>query len=151
MAGLDNLDLLFVGWAFFFQVALLLHFALRKYRFALAIRYGPLIYALGVPAAAVSVILLVGGKPASFWLAGFICLLWAFFGFTVDYLTSVQWREPARWPIMIPYLILYLAAIMFYWWPLALFSRGLWFAYALLFVLSTWLNISSHSRTDRPS
>lgn len=148
MAGLDNLDLLFIGWAFFLQLALLLHFALRKWRFGVAIRYGPLVYALGIPSAVVSLLLLVGGKSISFLLAGFVCLIWAIYGYSADYLLRVQWRDPVRWPILIPYLILYLTTIMFYWWPLALFSRGLWFAYALLFVLSSWLNISSHSGPD---
>jgi hypothetical protein len=30
MLGLDNLDTLFVIWAFFFQAALIIHFVLRK-------------------------------------------------------------------------------------------------------------------------
>jgi hypothetical protein len=34
--------------------------------------------------------------------------------------------------------------VMFYWWPLGLLSRGLWFAYAILFVIATILNLRSH-------
>jgi hypothetical protein len=33
---------------------------------------------------------------------------------------------------------------MFYWWPLALISRPLWYIYAVLFIVSTVLNVSSH-------
>ena len=144
MDGVINLDFLFIGWAFFLQIALVLHFALRKWRFETSIRYGPLVYALGIPSAVVSLILLFGGKSYAFWLVGFLCLLWAAFGYTVDYVRPVEWRVPIHWPVAIPYLSLYLATIMFYWWPLGLFGRPLWFAYAVLFIFGTWLNISSH-------
>jgi hypothetical protein len=63
MSALDDLDTLFVVTAFLFQIILIVHFALRKGRFGLAMRYGPIVYALGIPAAVVSVLLLLGGKP----------------------------------------------------------------------------------------
>ena len=148
MAGLDNLDILFVVWAFLLQIVLVIHFALRKWRFDVSIHYGPLVYALGIPSTVVSLILLIGGKSFEFWLAGFLCLIWAIFGYTVDYLKAVQWRSPIRWPVAIPYVFLYLATIMFYWWPLGQFGRPLWFAYAVLFGVGTWLNISSHKAPE---
>ena len=151
MNGVDGLDLLFIGWAFFLQIMLVFHFALRKWRFETSIRYGALVYALGIPEAFVSLVLLSGGKPFALWLAGFLCLTWAIFGYGVDYVKGVQWRAPFHWPIAIPYLFLYLAMIMFYWWPLGMFGRPLWFVYAVLFVLGSWLNISSHKRAqERP-
>jgi hypothetical protein len=45
---------------------------------------------------------------------------------------------------MFPYVFLYLATVMFYWWPLGLLSRPLWIIYAVLFVIATILNITSH-------
>jgi hypothetical protein len=45
----------------------------------------------------------------------------------------VKWRSTIRWPVAIPYVFLYLATIMFYWWPLGQFGRPLWFAYAIIF------------------
>jgi hypothetical protein len=33
---------------------------------------------------------------------------------------------------------------MFYWFPLALVYKPLWYGYAILFVISTLLNITSH-------
>jgi len=33
---------------------------------------------------------------------------------------------------------------MFYWWPLGLFSKPLWGVYAVLFIVSTILNVTSH-------
>ena len=51
MPDLDSLDSLFVVTAFLFQILLIVHFSLRKWRFETALRYGPLVYALSIPAA----------------------------------------------------------------------------------------------------
>ena len=145
MSGLDNLDLLFVGWAFFFQIVLILHFALRKRFFEnYTVKFGWIVYALCIPAVVISMVLLLGGKSWSFWLAGFIFLFFAAYGYWVDYVKKIQWRKPLRFSIMFPYVFLYLGTVMFYWWPLGLLSRPLWFAYAVLFVIGTILNITSH-------
>jgi hypothetical protein len=144
MTGLDNLEILFVVWAFLFQLALILHFALRRWSFGLIRRYGWLLYALSAPAVIVSVLLLLGGKTWSLWLGGFLYLVWAIFGYTVEYVRGIRWRNPIHWPVFGPYVTLYLATIMFYWWPLGLLSRPLWYVYALLFVASTVLNVASH-------
>jgi hypothetical protein len=144
MFGLDHLEVLFVVIAFLFQIVLIVHFALRKWRFDFVLRYGWIVYALSVPAAATSVLLLLGGKTWSLWLGGFITLVWAVYGYTVEYARGIQWRNPIRWPIFGPYVFLYLATIMFYWWPLATISRRLWYVYAVLFIVSTTLNLASH-------
>ena len=63
MNGFDGLDVLFVVWAFFFQVVLVIHFAVRKRFFeTYTERFGWVVYALSIPAAAISVVLLLGGK-----------------------------------------------------------------------------------------
>ena len=145
MSDLDRLDLLFICWAFFLQVVLILHFALRKRFFAsYTQRYGWLVYALSIPSALVSLLLLAGGKSWSFWLGGFLFMVYAAFGYQVDYVKKIQWRKPLVPRIMFPYITLYLVTVMFYWWPLGILSRPLWLAYALLFVISTLLNITSH-------
>jgi hypothetical protein len=54
--GLDRLVVLFVIWAFQFRVILIIHFALRKWRFEIAMRYDPFVYALGIPAAGLSIL-----------------------------------------------------------------------------------------------
>jgi hypothetical protein len=144
MSALDDLDTLFVVTAFLFQVILIVHFALRKGRFGLAMRYGPIVYALGIPAAVVSVLLLLGGKSWSLALSGFIYLVWAIFGYSVEYLRKIEWRNPILWPIFGPYVVLYLATCMFYWFPLATIYKPLWYVYAVLFVASTILNVTSH-------
>jgi len=145
MSSLDSLDLLFVVWAFALQIVLIIHFALRK-RFidSYTRRYGWLVYALSLPAAVISIILLLGGKTWSFWLGGFLFLLFALYGYRIDYVRQIPWRKPLLPRIMFPYVTLYLATVMFYWWPLGLLGRPLWIAYAALFVIATVLNLTSH-------
>ena len=143
--NLDKLDKLFVVWAFLFQTVLIVHFALRKPFFeSYTMKFGWIVYALCIPAAVISIFLLRGGKSWSFWLGGFLFLLYATFGFWVDYVIKIPWRNPIRLSIMFPYVFLYLATVMFYWWPLALLNRRLWFVGAILFVIGTILNVTSH-------
>jgi hypothetical protein len=145
MLGLDGLDILFVAWAFFFQIVLIVHFAVRKRLFeTYTVKYGWIVYALSIPAVMISIVLLLGGKSWSFWLGGFLFLVYAAYGYWVDYVKQIQFRNPLRWSIVFPYVFLYLATVMFYWWPLNLLSRPLWFVAAALFVVSTILNITSH-------
>lgn len=144
MPGTGDLAILFVVAAFLFQIVLIIHFALRKWRFHIATRYGWIVYALCIPAAVVSVLLLLGGKPWSLWAAGFIYLIWATLGYAVEYVRRIEWRNPIRWPVFGPYVVLYLATVMFYWFPLALIYKPLWYTYAVLFIISTILNVTSH-------
>ncbi len=144
MFGLDKYNVLFVVWSFIFQVVLIIHFVMRKLNFDLVVRYGWIVYALCVVAVIVSIIQLRAGKSWSFWLGGFIYLVWAIFGYTVEYVLRIQWRNPINWPVLGPYLLLYLGTVMFYWWPLGLIMRPLWFVYAILFIISTVLNLISH-------
>jgi hypothetical protein len=145
MSDSDNLDKLFVVWAFLFQVVLIVHFALRKRFFeSYTMKIGWIVYALCIPAVVISILLLLGGKSWSFWLGGFLFLLYAAFGYWVDYVMKIQWRNPLRLSIMFPYVFLYLGTVMFYWWPLALLSRPLWVVFAVLFVIGTILNVTSH-------
>jgi len=144
MVMLDNYDKLYVGWSFLFQISLILVFAIRKINLDLIHQYGWIFYALGILAVIVSIILLRGGKPFAFWLAGFVFLLWAILGFVVEYVLGINWRSPALWPVLIPYVILYLTTVMFYWWPVGALVRPLWFLYAVFFALSTYLNVTSH-------
>jgi hypothetical protein len=152
MNNVDSLDILFVVWAFLFQVALIVHFSLRRWLFSAYIeRYGWLLYVLALPAFVVSLILLRGGKSWSLWLGGVIFLVWGLYGFIVEYVRRIEWRSPIRWSVFVPYVFLYLATVMFYWWPVAIVSRPLWYVYAVLFLAATGLNLASHdpSRTRR--
>jgi len=145
MDSLDNLDILFIIWAFFFQIVLIVHFAVRKRNYeSYTLKYGWILYALSIPAVIISIVLLLGGKTWSFWVGGFLFLIYAIYGYWIDYVKKIQWRKPLRLSIVFPYVFLYLATVMFYWWPLGLLSRPLWILYAVLFVIATILNITSH-------
>lgn len=144
MSGLDSLETLFVACAFLFQLILIVHFVLRKWKFDFTMRYGWIVYALSIPAAAASILLLLSDKSWPLWLGGFIYLIWATYGYTVEYVRRIQWRNPIRWSVFGPYVTLYLATVMFYWWPLGLLSKPLWYVYAALFIISTVLNVTSH-------
>ena len=143
--NLDNLDKLFVIWAFLVQIVLIVHFAVRKPFFeSYTVKFGWIVYALCIPAVVISVILLRDGKSWSFWLGGFIFVLFAAFGYWIDYVQQIPWRNPLQLRIMFPYAFLYLATVMFYWWPVGILSRPLWFVYAVLFIIGTVLNVTSH-------
>jgi hypothetical protein len=144
MFGLDNLEALYVIWAVLFQAILIVHFAVRKWAFRYTVQYGWIVYALSIPAVVVSLVLLLGEAAWYLWVGGFIFVAWAIYGYWVDYVKRIQWRTPIRWQTGGPYLLLYLATLMFYWWPLGRISRPLWYVGAVLFVLSTVLNITSH-------
>jgi len=145
MFGLDRLDTLFVIWSFTLQIILIVHFLIRKPLFeSYTKKYGWIVYALCFPAAIISVVLLVGGKSWSVWLGGFLFLIYSGYGFWIDYHKGINWRSPLRKDIMFPYVTLYLSTIMFYWWPLALIHRPLWFVFGGLFIIGTILNITSH-------
>jgi len=149
MSGLTDLQTVFVINAFLFQIILIVHFALRRWRFTIAVRYGWIVYALGFLSAAVSVWMLVGGMDWSFWVGGLLYLTWAIFGYLNEYIRKIEWRVPIYWPVFGPYVFLYLATTMFYWFPLALISKPLWYAYAVLFIISTILNVTSHKKSKK--
>ena len=142
---MDLFDRLFVITAFSLQGALLAYFIWRKIDFGAALRWGWLVYALALPAVVISLILLLAGKSWFLWIGGFLFLAWALFGFNIDILRATPWRNPINPPLFFPYVTLYLAAQMFYWWPLGTLNRSSWYIYAFLFVLSTFFNWTSHA------
>ena len=143
--NLDRLDKLFIVSAFLLQIVLIMHFAIRKPLFeSYTLKYGWIVYALCIPAVVISVILMRGGKSWFFWLGGFLFLLHAVFGYWVDFVAQNPFRNPIQLSIAIPYVVLYLATIMFYWWPLWRLSRPLWLVYTILYIIATILNVTSH-------
>ncbi len=144
MLGLDKSDTLFVIWAFVMQVCLIVLFAIRKSNLDLIMKYGWIFYLLSIPAVIVGLIMLRSGKDWSFWLGGFLFLVWAILGYVVEYRFGIQWRNPVVWSVLVPYVLLYLGTIMFYWFPLGILGRPLWYIYGVLFALGTYLNITSH-------
>jgi uncharacterized membrane protein YecN with MAPEG domain len=66
----------------------------------------------------VSVLTLLGGRPWWLWLSGFLYLVWGIYGYWIEYVRKIEWRSPIRWAVFVPYILLYLATTMFYWFPL---------------------------------
>jgi hypothetical protein len=149
MNAIDNLDILFIVFGLLFQIVLIIHFAFRRWAFHIAKQYGPFVYALGIPAFLLSLAQIAAGKPWSLWLGGVLFLVWGIYGYYVEYVRQIEWRDPPYWPVFGPYLTLYLATIMFYWWPLWDLARPLWYVYTVLFVIATILNLASHHPVDK--
>lgn len=141
---MDNLHSVYVAFSIVFHLMLCIHFAVRKWHFQTTIRWGWLVYALSLPALGLSVWLKNQGVEWFFWIAGILYFIWSLFGFGVEYIFRIEWRNSWDWPILIPYVGMYLAVCMFTWWPVARVSKTAWFAITVLFIIGTILNISSH-------
>ncbi len=148
MSGLTVHETFFIVTAFTFQVILIIHFALRRWRFEQAMRFGPFVYALSIPAAVLSLFQLLSGESWFLWVGGFIYLTWAVYGYSVEYIWKIEWRNSLNWPILGPYIILYLATVMLFWWPLASIYKPLWYGCTALFIISTYLNVTSHKKSN---
>jgi hypothetical protein len=145
MSGTERL---FAGTALAIQALLTAYFALRAWSFETALQIGWVIYAVAIPALIVSLVLTRARAPWYQWIGGPLYAAWAAFGFYVDIANPVGWRSPILAPVFVPYVALYLAATMFYWWPLGRISRRLWFAGAVLFAVGTALNFASHGLSE---
>ena len=75
----------YTACAFGFQLLLCIHFALRRWRFSTALRWGWIVYALGLPAGLLGVYGLVSGAEWSWGVAGLLYLVWGLYGWWVEY------------------------------------------------------------------
>jgi hypothetical protein len=137
---------LFVVFAFVVQVLLLFNFAARNWRPALERKYGWVIYALGIVGVLLAIVFALGGQPWYVVLAPLLYALWAGFGFYVDVYRRIEWRNPPRWTVLVPYVLLFMASQFAFWIPLWYVGLGFWAAYAVLYFLNTALNIYSHRK-----
>lgn len=141
---MDGYDRIFTLTAFILQFILLGYFVFRKVDFEQAVVRGWIVYAMAVPALVVTFVMIRASKPWTFWVGGLLFTAWAILGFVVDIGRPVEWRSPPFLPVFIPYVLLYLGAQMFYWFPVGMLQRSLWYLYAFLFVISTYFNLTSH-------
>jgi hypothetical protein len=137
---------LFVVFAFLVQVLLVLNFAARNWRPALERKYGWVIYALGIVAVLLALVFALGGQPWYAVLAPLLYAAWAGFGFYVDTYRHMEWRNPPRGSVLIPYVLLFMASQFAFWIPLWYVGLGYWAAYAVFYVVNTALNLFSHRR-----
>ena len=127
------------------QALLLGFFAARRWSPRLATRFGWVVYALGGLGLPLGIWLLLGGQSWRLFAGPLLMACWALFGAIVDLWRPRPWRRPpVAWNVLIPYVVLYVSAQMFLWWPLWNIERAAWLLYLLLFVPSTVLNIRGH-------
>jgi len=142
----NTLRAVFVIFAFVVQVLLVLNFAVRNWRPALERRYGWVIYALGVAAVLLAVVFALAGQPWLPVVAFLLYAVWAAFGFYVDVYRKIEWRNPLRLPVLLPYVLLFIACQLAFWIPLWYVGRGYWIAYGVFYSVNTGLNFYSHRK-----
>lgn len=142
-----TLRTVFVAFAFLVQVLLVLNFGARNWRPALERKYGWIIYGLGIVAVLLAVVFALRRQPAYAVVAFWVYALWAAFGYYVDTYRQIEWRRnPPRWSLLLPYVLLFIASQFAFWIPLWYVGLGYWAVYAVLYVLNTGLNIYSHRK-----
>lgn len=134
------------------QALLLGFFAVRRWSPHLAERFGWVVYALAWLGLPLGAWLFLDGQSWRLFVGPLLMALWALFGAVVDLWRPHQWRrQPVARSAFLPYLVLYISAQMFMWWPLWNIERAAWALYLLLFVPSTILNIRGHFGDDAGS
>ncbi|MCX6373541.1 MAG: hypothetical protein NTX16_10785 [Actinobacteria bacterium] len=92
--------------------------------------------------------LILGGQSWRLYVGPLLFALWAVLGAAVDLWRRIEWRDPIRWGIFVPYVGLYFWAQMFLWWPLWDLWRAAWLGFLVLFAANTALNIRGHFGQD---
>ncbi|MFQ5651250.1 MAG: hypothetical protein ACE5IY_15030 [bacterium] len=110
--GVNNQDIyrsLYVIFALFLQVLLIVHFAVRVWRPGIELQWGWLVYIIaGLPALILGILFIATRQPWYTSAALLIFFVWAAFGYAVDILHPVDWRgAPIMWSVFIPYVILF--------------------------------------------
>lgn len=85
---------------------------------------GVVIAALAVPATLALVGFARAGNP--WWIGPAVFDAFVVLMLVVDYLRPVQWRQPARPAILIPYLLLFFGSILLMGIPMYTVNSGLW-------------------------
>jgi hypothetical protein len=134
----------FAAYGLATQVILLVYFTARRWRPPMADRFGWIAYAFGTVGLVLGIWLVSFGASYRLFAGPLLYAAWAAYGAWVDLWQRTEWRQPIRWNIIGPYVILYLAAQMFLWWPLWDTLRPVWVIYLWLFIANTTLNISGH-------
>ena len=134
----------FVVFGFAAQLLLIGFFAAHLWRPARELVFGRLVYGMGLVALVLAVAFMASGQPWYLTLALALYAVWSAGGALVDHVFPVQWREPPRWSILIPYAALLMAALLALWVPLWWVDRWLWIAFGVLNATHTLLNIASH-------
>ena len=151
MSSQDILQTAFVAFALVIQIMLVASFAARNWKPSIEEKWGWLVYGLGLPASILGVLFLLNDQPWYYWTATLLFTIWAAFGYVVDIVLRVKWRNPAKRSIFIPYVVLFVSSLLAFWVPLWFIWPVLWIVYALLYATHTTLNMYSHfQQRERP-
>ncbi len=139
---------LFASFAIVAQCLLVAYFLDRRLKTGAADRYGWIVYAMGVPGLLLAVLIIADGDTVRWWLGPLLFAVWGAYGFAIDNVFKIPWRGPIDWPVFIVYVALFTAAQVMLWIPLWFVHPALWGVYAVLFGVSTGLNILGHVRAE---
>jgi hypothetical protein len=142
---------LFLCFGFAMQLLLIANFAARNLRPGLELRYGWVVYLMGAPALLLAVWFALRPLPWYIVAAPLLYAVWSVFGFYVDRYRGIPWRNPPNWPVLIPYLGLFILAQFAFWIPLWYVAMTAWWAYTFLYAVNTGLNIYSHKPRRPPA
>jgi hypothetical protein len=81
---------------------------------------------LGLPSLVLALIGAIQGFGVSFGLAPLLYAAFALFAFIADVILKVEFRNPRRMVILLPYLLLYFLPLMMMWGMTWLLGLGFW-------------------------
>jgi len=100
---------------------------------------GYVMIVLAAPAALALVAFVRAGAGVAQWIGPAVYLAFVALMAVVDYVAPVEFRSPARYGILVPYLVLFFGGILLMGIPMYRMDRGLW----LVTVASTLLLLGS--------
>jgi len=100
---------------------------------------GYVMIALAAPAGLALVAFVRARAGWAQWIGPAVYLAFVVLMIIVDYVAPVEFRSPARYGILVPYLVLFFGAILLMGIPMFRMNRGLW----LVTVVSTLLLLGS--------
>ena len=76
---------------------------------------GAITIALGLPAFALALGAAFGGLVFSYWIFPSLYAIFAVFALVVDFVLDIEFRQPRRLGILLPFLLLYFASLIGMW------------------------------------
>lgn len=113
-----------------------------KVQFAMGI----VIMAMAVPACIALVRDLDAGRPLWQWIGPAVFIVFAVMELLVDHVTRIEFRNPPRATILVPYLILFFGGILLMGIRMYPVSKPLWGVTAVSATLLIWSMIWAHGK-----
>ena len=135
----------FIAFGLALEALLVGFFGVRRWAPQKAHALGGIVYGFGWLGLPIGIGLLLNDQSWKLFAGPLLAAAWASFGGWVDLVRPRRWRgKPVNLTVLAPYVVLYLAAQMFLWWPMWDIERAAWLVFLILFVPSTLLNIGGH-------